>query len=246
MERGKPHFILKINKKYIKSFQEDFWGWGSWIFGGREGGGGARSFSILRGGGGFCGSFFGRGGSLKMGVGSGGWGWGGQGVCFLPSQSFLFLSLGNTTFSGEGGVEGGEGLGASDGGDKFRIVELISLVGLKQEGQVRGVVELWAVLGKGGGRGRKGMGIMESFLQWRGGGFGDEGEGGGWGMGRGKGTSGWYLFSSSCRCQMLARWEAVLANAPSLVVLLEVDSFVGGVGGEVSFNCFQEFQVKGE
>ena len=28
--------------------------------------------------------------------------------------------------------------------------------------------------------------------------------------------------------------------------MLEVDSFVGGVGGEVSFNCFQEFQEVGE
>ena len=35
--------------------------------------------------------FFGRGGSLKMGVDSGGWGWG---VGYLSSLSFLFLSWG--------------------------------------------------------------------------------------------------------------------------------------------------------
>ena len=116
-----------------------------------------------------------------MGVDLGGWGgWGGGEFALFFLFHFLFFlgvdldgwisksgSSEAQSFSGEeGGVEG-EAVGGAGRkkpvmvATNFALLSWNSFVGLRQEGLVRGVVKLWAVLGKGGGRGGEGMGMME-------------------------------------------------------------------------------------
>ena len=76
-----------------------------------------------------------------------------------------------------------------------------------------------------GGEGDSGMEVKEEAGGWEG------------GEGRAGGTF-FPLHENACALGALAL--VVFSNK-----VLEGDGFVGGVGGEVSFNCFQEFQVVG-
>ena len=139
--------------------------------------------------------FLGGVGVLKMGVDSGGWGRGGQGggefAFFLLFLFFFFFGVDLAEFQnlgclkhnlslerkggwrGERGGSGGEE--ASDCSDEFCFVELEFFGGVEAARVGEGGGELVGSFGEGGeGRGRKGMGMMESFTveggkvwQWR-------------------------------------------------------------------------------
>ena len=160
-------------------------------------------------------------------------------------QDTVFFWRGGRSGGGRGRRGGGEK--TSDSSNEFCLVELEFFGGVEAAGVSEGGGEVVGGFGEVGGEREGGDGDDGVFDCGRGEDSTVEVKKEGWGWGGGEGRACGTFFHFHTNACALGDGGSVGQCICSLVVVLnsvlEVGVFAEGVGRQVSFNCFQEFQV---